>query len=139
VRPKIVLRRGVQNLWTCIYNAPKGRSGLPIYLIAVFVILPILLIYSGSNAQTASYYIGNTDTTRLQARFFVKAIVFTGLLVTYSLIAFRGTWRYFLDKRKWRKYVGLLMVMIQMPILLLAFAENIRIAYLLFFSILADF
>ena len=125
-------------LWTCIYNAPKGRSALPIYLIAVFVILPILVLYSGGNAQNASYYIGDPDTTRLQARFFVKACIFTALLVVYVLIAFRGTWRYFLDKRKWRKLVGFLMVLLQLPMLLLAFSENIRIGYLLFFSILAD-
>ena len=125
-------------MWTCIYNAPKGRSGLPLYLIAVFVILPILFIYSVGNAQNASYYIGDTDTTRLQARYFVKSVIYSALLVVYALIAFRGTWRYFLDKRKWRKLAGALMVLLQLPLLLLAFSENIRIGYLLFFSILAD-
>jgi hypothetical protein len=125
-------------MWTCIYNAPKGRSGLPLYLIAVFVILPILFIYSVGNAQNASYYIGDTDTTRLQARYFVKSVIYSALLVVYALIAFRGTWRYFLDKRKWRKLIGALMVLLQLPMLLLAFSENIRIGYLLFFSILAD-
>ena len=105
---------------------------------AVFAILPILVLYSAGNAQNASYYIGDADTTRLQARFFVKSVIFSALLVVYALIAFRGTWRYFLDKRKWRKLVGALIVLFQLPMLLLAFSENIRIGYLLFFSILAD-